>query len=206
MENVTARQRQIYFAAAKLFVAKGFAATSMGDIADAVGMSKAGLYHSIACKEDLLFTVTQFGMDRLFIDVVEPARLIANPLERLELILRNHIANIGRGSGDAGNPMTIVVDEVSGLSPERLQTITQRKREYLDLVRSTLDELGAAGLLHEDVDTRVAALSFLNMVLAVARWRKPRGALSLEQITQQIIGLAFRSVLKDPPAQTAERQ
>ncbi|MFN0120249.1 MAG: helix-turn-helix domain-containing protein, partial [Blastocatellia bacterium] len=39
------RLNQIYFAAARLFCENGFDATSMSDIADAVGITKAGIYH-----------------------------------------------------------------------------------------------------------------------------------------------------------------
>src|SRR5215468_12734106 len=59
------RHDQIYYVAAKIFCDKGYDATSMSDIADAVGITKAGIYHYVKSKQDLLFAIMNFAMDRL---------------------------------------------------------------------------------------------------------------------------------------------
>jgi AcrR family transcriptional regulator len=46
-----ARREQIFVHAAQMFCTRGFAATSMADIAEAVGITKAGLYHFVRNKE-----------------------------------------------------------------------------------------------------------------------------------------------------------
>ena len=51
----TNRLAEIYRAAASLICEKGYDATSMNDIAEAVGLTKAGIYHHIEGKKDLLF-------------------------------------------------------------------------------------------------------------------------------------------------------
>ena len=132
------RERQIFAQAARLFVEKGFAATSMSDIAEAVKITKAGLYHFVKGKEDLLFTIMMFGMDALFEDVVIPGRATVDPEARLRLMIRNHLTNIGWGASRSGKPVTIVADEPSGLSPKNRRIITARKREYFNLIRDTL--------------------------------------------------------------------
>ena len=194
--QVTPRPRQIYAAASRLFVEKGFAATSMSDIAQAVKITKAGLYHFVASKEELLFTIMMYGMDELFKDVVEPARKVEDPLARLKLILRNHMLNIGRVETKAGNPFTIVVDEPAGLSPSRRRTIDARRREYFNFVRDTLKSLKREGRLAQNINLTVATFSLLAMVIWTARWRKPDGPLSLGEIIDQIIQIALTGVLK----------
>jgi len=190
------RERQIFAQASRLFVEKGYAATSMSDIAEAVKITKAGLYHFVKGKEDLLFTIMNFGMDELFDEVVNPARLVADPEERLRLIIRNHLTNIGRVSSRSGNPVTIVADEPSGLGPKKRRIITARKREYFDLIFDTLAELKARGDARPDLDVAVAAHCIVGSVLWMARWRKPNGRLGLDEIVNQITALHVGGIMR----------
>ena len=115
-ETSRKRLNQIYVAAAQLFCDKGFDATSMNDIAEAVGLTKAGVYHFISGgKQDLLFAVMNYGMDRLESQVIAPAQGVSDAEQRLRTIINNHAELITGGSGaDGHNPVTIVVDEVAG--------------------------------------------------------------------------------------------
>lgn len=190
------RARQIYVHASRLFVEKGYAATSMSDIAEAVKITKAGLYHFVKGKEELLFTIMSFGLDELFDEVVKPARATAEPAERLRLILTNHLTNIGRVSSRSGNPVTIVVDEPGGLGPKKRRIINARKREYFELIRDTLNDLKARGDTRPDLDTTIATHCMIGSILWMARWRKPNGKLSLDQIIDQIIALQLGGILR----------
>ena len=57
------RRAQILETAARIFCEKGFDKASMEDVADAVGLTKAGLYHHIGSKDELLFAIMSYGMD-----------------------------------------------------------------------------------------------------------------------------------------------
>lgn len=191
---MTGRQAQIFLAASKLFVERGFAATAMSDIADAVQITKAGLYHFVKSKEDLLFTIMNSGMDQLEVDVVRPAFEVADPLERLRVIVRNHVLNIGRVATNAGNPLSIVVDEPAGLSADHRQLIDRRKRAYFEFLRDTLQTLKDQGRLASDADASVLAFNIIGMVVWVARWRRSDGRLSLEEVADQITRMAVAGV------------
>jgi AcrR family transcriptional regulator len=195
MPHVSDRQRQIFIEAAKLFVAKGYEATSMSDIAEAVQITKAGLYHFVSSKEDLLFTIMSYSMDRLRLDVIEPALAVEDPLERLKLIVRNHALNVGRVTLDSGSPLSIVVDEPQGLSRKNRKIIDARKREYFDLLRGTLIALKDDGRLAPDVDPAVTAFSIIGMVMWIARWRRPGGRMTLEEVAEQIQKLVIAGAL-----------
>ncbi|MDZ4761886.1 MAG: TetR/AcrR family transcriptional regulator [Alphaproteobacteria bacterium] len=193
------RQKQIYVEAARLFMEKGFGSTSMSDLAEAVKLTKAGLYHSISSKEDLLFTVIQFGMDDFDDQVLNPALEIADPCSRLQMALALHVLNVtrvGDPAGNAGNPVTTIVDQVQGLSPARQRIVARRKYQYIVFLRDTLDELRKQGRLLDNLDTTVAALSLSAMVLGIAKWRRPGGRLAVAQISEQVVGMALHSVLK----------
>jgi TetR/AcrR family transcriptional regulator, cholesterol catabolism regulator len=195
----TSRKRlsQIYVVAAQLFCDKGFDATSMSDIAEAVGITKAGIYHFIpGGKKDLLFAVMNYGMDRLDSNVIAPALAIADAEQRLRSIITNHASLITSSSGpDGHSPVTIVLDEVAGLTPNQLRKINHRKRAYLDLVRSTLRQLKDEGKLKE-VDLTVASFSLFGMLLWLSRWFKPDGRLSSEEVAEEISKIALGGYLR----------
>ncbi len=197
------RRTQIYRTAAALFCEKGFDATTMSEIAALVGVTKAALYYFVpGGKQDLLYAVMSFGMDRLEERVIKPARALTDAETRLQIIIRNHVALITEGATANGhNSVTIVVDETSGLSKTQRCRIDQRKRAYVDLIRDTLGQLQHEGKLHA-LDATVAAFSLLGTVLWVARWYDPNGRLNAEQIAEQILNLALGGLTRTPARRT----
>lgn len=190
------RTDQIYSVAAQMICERGFDATSMSDIAEAVGITKAGVYHFIPSKKELLFAIMSYGMDTLEAVVIKPAREIADAEERLRAIITSHSMLIARSSNDDGHsPVTILVEEELGLSPAHRRKLRQRKRVYVDLIRATLEEMKAEGKL-KDVEVTAAAFSLLGMILWVARWFRPDGKLSREQVAEEICKIAFGGLLK----------
>lgn len=196
-ETSERRLKQIYVAAAQLFCDKGFEATSMSNIAEAVGLTKAGVYHFVpGGKKDLLYAVLNFGFDRVDEEVTAPARAIADPEQRLRTILINHAKLIARGSDDEGhNPLTVIVEEVVGLSPAHLRKINQRKRAYFDLIRATLQQLKDDGRL-KDIDLTVASFSLIGMLLWLSRWFRADGRLTREQVAEEICKIALGGLLR----------
>src|SRR6266478_207216 len=103
----------IYRTAAQIILRKGYDATSVNDIANALGMTKAGLYHYIDGKKELLFNIMNFGLDELCEEVVTPAHSIVDPAARLRFIIASHARLVTRGDG----AITILVDEITALTP-----------------------------------------------------------------------------------------
>ena len=77
----------IYRAAAGVIHAKGYDATSLNDIADAVGITKGGLYHYIDGKQSLLFKIMSYALDMLEAEVVRPAGLLSSAEEQLRSVI-----------------------------------------------------------------------------------------------------------------------
>ncbi|MBP6821955.1 MAG: TetR family transcriptional regulator [Acidobacteria bacterium] len=191
----TERVDQIYSIAAQMICEKGFDATSMSAIAEAVGITKAGVYHFIPSKKELLFAIMSYGMDTLEAAVIKPAVEIADAEQRLRFIITGHAMLIARSSTDDGHsPVTILVEEELGLSPAHRRKLRQRKRAYVDLIRSTLKELKAGGKLKE-IDEAAAAFSLLGMIMWLARWFRPDGTLSREQVAEEICKIALGGLL-----------
>ncbi len=193
------RRAEIYRTAAQIILSKGYDATSVNDIANALGMTKAGLYHYISGKKELLFDIMNFGMDELHGEVVIPALAIPDVGARLRSMIINHALLVTRGQG----AVTIIVDEMTALTPAQNRKVTQRKRAYVDFLRDTLNQLKAEGKLH-DVDTTAAAFSLLGMILWLSRWFRQDGTLTAEQVAEEIVKIAFHGLLR-PETRAAQR-
>ena len=193
------RLAEIYRTAAQIILRKGYDATSVNDIANALGMTKAGLYHYINGKKELLFDIMNFGLDELDEEVVTPAGSIADAGARLRFIIASHARLVTRGQG----AITILVDEITALTPAQSRKITRRKREYFDRLRALLNELKAEGRL-QDVDTTAATFSLLGMINWLSRWFRQDGALTEEQVAEDIVKIALHGLLR-PESRAAQR-
>jgi AcrR family transcriptional regulator len=202
-QPVETRLDQIYGAAAHLFVEKGFAATSMNEIAAAVGITKAGLYHFVRSKDELALNLITWAYDVYDRDVFFPAQDISDPLDRLRFIVRGHLYNVGQHRGTAGNPVTVLLDDPAALTPTHRRAIIRRKANYYKFLRDTLAALAERGELN-DVDPTVAAFSLLGMILWLARWHKAGGRLSLDEIVAQMSEIALRGLVRPEALQAKE--
>jgi AcrR family transcriptional regulator len=193
------RLAEVYRASAQIILRKGYDATSINDIANALGMTKAGLYHYINGKKELLFDIMNFGLDELEEEVITPAHSISDTAARLRFIIASHARLVTRGEG----AITILVDEITALTPAQNRKITRRKRAHFDRLREVLNKLKSEGRL-QDVDTTVATFSLLGMINWLSRWFKHDGALTEEQIAEEIAKIALNGLLR-PESRAAQR-
>jgi AcrR family transcriptional regulator len=185
------RTIDIYTKAAEIFHEQGFDATSMSSIAAAVDLTKAGLYYYIESKEDLLFAIMNYAMERLETMVIEPSRAVANPDERLRSIVSRH----GHLLTEGNKAITILTDEIEGLKPKHRKLILDRKRVYFEFVRDTLEALRAAGKLR-DINATVATFGLFGTLLWLPRWFHTDGRLTSETVIDQIVDIALHGLLK----------
>jgi TetR/AcrR family transcriptional regulator, cholesterol catabolism regulator len=194
------RRAEICRTAAALFRDRGFDATSVSDVARALGLTKAGLYHYFESKEALLFEIMSYGLDRVRDEVVVPVSAVRDPEERLTQIVMRHacLATQGRGA------VTHLGDEIRALPPAARRQLEERMRKYVNLVRDTLVALKATGRLR-DVDPSVAAFNVIGMILWLPRWFRQDGRLSQHQVAKEIAKLALGGLLRPAPPRRAAR-
>jgi AcrR family transcriptional regulator len=189
----------MYRTIAQLFRDRGFDATSVSDIARALGLTKAGLYHHFDSKEALLFEIMMFGLDKVRDEVILPVRAIGDPEERLRQLITRHARITTRGHGAVAH----LQDEIRALPPPSRKQVEHRMRVYFDLVRGTLDELHAAGRL-ADVDRTVATFSLIGMILWLPRWFRQDGRLTQDHVAENIANLALGGLVIVPPRARAK--
>ena len=186
-----ARNEEVFRTAAELMVQRGYAGTSMGDLAGAVGMTKAGLYHHISSKEDLLFQILLHAMEGLEREVIEPAKRQSDPEERLREMIRRHV----RGLFDQGLEFTLLFPERRHLEPSRRDVIAQQIENYLDLLREALWGLADEGKLR-DLDINIAARHILQTIAGIARWYTEDAGVTEDLLVEQTVNFNLSAILK----------
>jgi TetR/AcrR family transcriptional regulator, cholesterol catabolism regulator len=158
---MSARRSELTRQAARLFAQKGYHGTSIGDLAEAMGVQKGSLYAHIASKQDLLYETMAEGA-RAFhagLDAI-PDDLPAT--EKIRLALRSHLRIVA----DQLDVATVFVQEWRYLEGERRDEIVGERRRYEERIRAYFREGRDLGELRTDLDEATAAL----LVLSAANW------------------------------------
>jgi AcrR family transcriptional regulator len=165
---MSARRDELTRVAARLFAEKGYAGTSLGDLAEAVGVQKPSLYHHIDSKEDLLWEVAWAGAEAFHagLDGV-PADVPAT--ERIRLALRAHLAVVA-GQLDIA---TVFTREWRHLAGERREQFRAERRRYEERIRDLFREGVEQSALRTDLDLATAALLFLSAANWAYTWLRP---------------------------------
>ena len=131
-------RHRVFEIAAEVFHRKGYDATSMSDVASAAGLTKAGLYHHIASKESLLYTVLDYGLDLTQGYVLEPLENISDPLERLKTMIDLHLRLVLQ---ERNLEVTGLLHECKTLSPSDRAKINRRKKQYVRIATEIIAEV-----------------------------------------------------------------
>ena len=186
------RTGQIYAAAARLFCDQGFGQSSMSDVAAAMDMTKAGIYHHIGSKDELLFGIMSYGMDLFEERVVDRVQDIRDPLERLRAAIRGHVLLVTR---DRPKEVTVVLNESNALHGEYRSEINRRKRRYIRFLNETFRELIKKDMCRP-IDPRTATFALLGMINWIYQWYRPEGRIKDTELAEAIIDLFLGGLLK----------
>src|SRR6266516_6267767 len=165
---MSTRRIELTREAARLFAQKGYHGTSIGEIADALGVQKGSLYSHIASTKDLLYETMREGA-RAFhagLDAI-PDELPAT--EKIRLALRSHL----RVVADQLEVATVFVQEWRYLEGERRDEILGERRRYEERIRALFREGRELGELRTDLDDATAALLALSAANWAYTWLQP---------------------------------
>jgi AcrR family transcriptional regulator len=188
--EVRSRRQALLEAAASVIWERGYEATSIQEIASACGLTKAGLYHHIRSKEQLLVEIMNHGLDLFEERVLGPLRPIADPIERLRECMAKNVLMVTRAWS---KEILIILHEHATLQGEARAQVNARKKRYVRFLESSFAEAVRDGRLRP-VNPRVAAFAFLGMVLWIYQWYRPDGAISEAQLVEQMQSLFFGSL------------
>jgi AcrR family transcriptional regulator len=165
---VSARRSELTREAARLFAEKGYHGTSIGDLAEAMGVQKGSLYHHIASKGDLLWAVASEGAAAFHgaLDAI-PDELGA--VVKLRGALRAHLRVVAEQLDVA----TVFVREWRYLDHARREEFVAERRRYEERIRALFRDGVEQSELRTDLDVNAAARLFLSAANWAYTWLQP---------------------------------
>ncbi len=193
MSHAEDRKTQIFEAAARVFATKGYGRSSLQEVAEALGVTKPALYYYYRSKDELLFEITSFVMDRVMADLTEVAASPVSPLEKLRALIGRYV----RFFAAHPHELTIMSTEVASLGPDRREVILGRQREYLGILRGIVRDLLAEhpGTALDETSVAFALLGGMNWIFT---WYDPAGRVNPEKLADDFTHL-FSFGLQGPP-------
>lgn len=181
------RRRQILETAARLICERGYQGTSLRDIAEACGLTKAGLYHHCRSKEHLLLEIMNYGMDLFEEQVLYKVMPIEDPVGRLRACMHENVLLVTEGRN---KEITIILHEHDTLTGNARVHIDARKKRYVRFLEGSFAEAVRTGQLRK-VHPKVAAFSFLGQVLWIYKWFRADGEIPAERLAKEMVELFF---------------
>jgi AcrR family transcriptional regulator len=187
--------RDLLDKATRLFAERGYEATTLQDVAEAVGVSRTALYHYVSSKEELLaMLVEQIGLE--LADSLTALR--ARTDISAEGKLRELTGMLVRQRAESPSQFR-VLDQSESLVPEPLRTRHRQARRVVLAEVSGVIEDGIAAGDFKSLDPRVAAFTVLGMCNWVAWWYHPGPEYDIEAVVRQVTQSAIDMLVADGP-------
>jgi AcrR family transcriptional regulator len=187
------RRQAIEDVASDLFRERGYAGTSIRDIARALSVQGASLYAHVTSKEDVLWTIVDRAATRFeqAADAAEAAeaRRPGDPAEALGALVRAHVEVLTADVDEA----SVFVNEWRALDSQHRASILERRDRYQERFRRRI-EAGIAVGAFAMTDASIAATTILSALNGVSAWYDPAGRLSADRIADHLVELSLRMV------------
>jgi AcrR family transcriptional regulator len=185
------RDAEMMRAALELFARKGYAAASVQDVADAIGVLKGSVYHYIGSKEDLLFRIFHDAHVENEALMLKVAALDVEPLEKLRIYLERSLLttlnNIER--------TTLYFRDWRHLTGERHKTLARHRAQYDLFLRQLIEAVYKAEGIEANIDLKHVSSFVIGGINWVADWFHPGGHDSAESIAADYTTLAMSAIL-----------
>jgi AcrR family transcriptional regulator len=173
--------------AIEVFNRQGYEATSIGDLARELGLTKSAIYHHVPSKEALLAAALDEALDGLSaaIDDAVNAEPTTTAYERLRSAVRDSVEILAQHL-----PAVTLLLRVRGNSEIELAALERRRvidDKLAGLVQAAVDE----GSLREDIPPELISRLLFGTVNSLVEWYRPDGPVSVEDLSRSIVDLTF---------------
>lgn len=184
------RRSEICDTALLLFEEHGYAQTSMQQLADAMGLNKATLYHYVTTKTELLFeinrVITEIAVQE--IEAILAANLTAT--EKLTRIIEITLVRIR----DYRRHVVVFFQEQAYLTGRYKQRLDVQRSRFERAVEAILDEAFASGEFRT-ADRLAVKLSLYGVIDTAHIWYKPEGRLGPRQMAEYLADVLLSGLL-----------
>ncbi|MHA7599375.1 TetR/AcrR family transcriptional regulator [Alicycliphilus sp. T452] len=175
------RLPELLDAAARAFGNRGYAATSMREIALDTNMLPGSLYYHFPSKEALLVAVYNEGVKELEVATSAAFAKERDPWDRLEALCRAHLETVLSDSNYANVLIRVLPDDI----PEVADSLREVRERYETIFRVAVDQLP----LIPRADRRALRLMLIGALNWTALWFNPQGRDSPRALARKFVGL-----------------
>ncbi|HEY3430778.1 MAG TPA: TetR/AcrR family transcriptional regulator [Cyclobacteriaceae bacterium] len=179
------RKEQVIRSAAELFKEKGYAASSMRDLAQKLGIEAASLYSHIKSKEEILQTLC-FDMASEFrasLEKVETQKVSAQ--EKLTLGIIGHVNVMAKDL----TASAVFMNEHRHLSQPYLRDFLLLRINYINRFKNIIEEGVKSGEFKKNIDTKLAVMTLFSSLNWMPMWYSPEGSIEPKELGQQLANM-----------------
>ncbi|TAL32361.1 MAG: TetR/AcrR family transcriptional regulator [Spirochaetes bacterium] len=174
-----------------LFWEKGYAETSMKDIAGECGFRPANIYNFFENKESILFEILYDEM----MEILGPIRSLEDdetipPPQAMRLVIENHLKLT---LGEKMNSKLLFDAGLKNLSPANRKKIITLRDEY-DRISVKIIERGIRTGVFRKTDAKMAVYSIASMIARSRIWFNPQGKHTVDEIIDFICAFALNGL------------
>lgn len=176
-------QESVLSIAVQVFNKHGYDATSMGTLADHLGISKSAIYHHVPSKGDLLDMALDEALEPLEALGEDPRATSGTAAQRLEFVLRSTIRVLVERQ-----PYVTLLLRLRGNTDIERRALERRRavdRRLADLVVAAQDE----GSLRADIDPRTTTRLMFGTINSLVEWYRPDGPSTPQQVEDNAIAM-----------------
>ncbi len=182
VKNKSSKKEMILEKASGLFREKGFAATSMRDLAETVGVEAASLYNHIRSKAEILQIIISRTADECekHLDTLDKENLTS--IQKLETLIRFHVKMMLNQFED----YHVMTHEWIHLDKTNLLHFITQRRNYVQKMESIIEE----GIQKEEIkkiSPYVAVLTILSAVRGLEFWHRSQKKISPEELEDNMV-------------------
>jgi len=182
------RNREVVDAAAKVFLARGYADASVQDVADELGILKGSLYYYISTKEDLLFWLLEEVHEDVHRILEEVEALDGlDPLARLHEYVRRQVeynaSNLAK--------ISVYYHDIEQLGDERREDIKGRRSAHERFVMTMIKDAQGRKEIDPGADPRVLANCVFAVIIWIYRWYRPGGRVKRDELASTLADFAI---------------
>ena len=174
------QRSDIIQAAAQIFRQKGYHAASMQDIAEAVNLQKASLYHHVESKQEILLSIFDQVLDLLIEDLEQVVQSNLSPDRKLRQAMQVYVKRLTKNTDLAA----VLLFDYRSLDTSLRSRQNARRDAYEDLWRQIVREGIETGIFHQ-VDETVTVFALLGIQNWMMTWYRKDGRLSAAEIADQ---------------------
>jgi|SRR5581483_11065036 len=190
-QQIDLKRTSILREAAKSFNRSGFHGTTLDDIAERLGVTKAALYRYVPNKHDLLFACFNLAMDSAHGNLDRGEREGRNGLEKLRIGLRGYVEAM---IGELGYPVVLL--EENALPPDHAKAIIKRR----DLMEHRLRALVVEGMEDGSIascNPKLVVFAMLGAVNWVPKWYRANGEWTAAEVADALLAVVARGIAAD---------